>query len=485
MEAADARADADRLRATPREDVPDLERLGREQADVAAAREPADASRLVADLDAAAEALRSRPLDPEPPLDAPEPVAPDAELVVVTEREPDGSQAPEPAAPDAEPASEWDAADEPRHEPVAPGVEPVRAGEQRDPGRAWQPPGVEALAHEDDADDEPPAPDAEPAVEWATPARGPDVPAPFSPVVEPAPAAGSEEPAPAAAEPAPQPRAAEAAAQAAAPTAAGPRIVSAARPPARGLAVGSTRRDYTLLRGAIVKLAHDDPALAGRVLAALLPAQGLAVSGPLSYDLSIGGTGTFSVSVTAGRTFVRAIDRPRPRKDADFHLTAAPLVLAELLAGVDHRVGRFFGPARIRGRKRRAKALRALPTATTALAEAARAGAQLEPELVYRTLAYAVHPSWTRGHRFTIAQIVDGGGAGGDEIWYLTANDGAGLSVAPTPRGHTPDASVSMSRDVFDRLLRGEPVASGERPVVRGDREAVAHMTAWTRRAQA
>ncbi len=109
----------------------------------------------------------------------------------------------------------------------------------------------------------------------------------------------------------------------------------------------------------------------------------------------------------------------------------------------------------------------------------------LEPELVYRTLAYAVHPSWTRGHRFTIAQIVDGDGVGGNEIWYLTANDGAGLSVAPTPRGHTTDASVSMTRAVFDRLLRGEPVASGERPIVRGDREAVALMTAWTRRAQA
>ena len=246
--------------------------------------------------------------------------------------------------------------------------------------------------------------------------------------------------------------------------------------------VGSTRRDYPLLRGAIVKLAHDDPALAGRVLAALLPAQGLAVKGPLSYDLSIGGVGMFSVSVTAGRTFVRTIEEPRSRAEADFHLRAAPLVLAELLAGVEHRMGRFFGPARIRGRKRRAKALRVLPGATATLAEAARAGAQLEPELVYRTLAYAVHPSWTRGHRFTIAQVIDGEP---NETWYLTADDGAGLSVSPTARGRTPDASVSMTRDVFDRLVRAEPVASGERPIIRGDREAVAHMTAWTRRAQA
>jgi hypothetical protein len=490
VEGDEARAEAERLRVegdAARAGVAELERLAREQAEAAAAREPADASRLVADLDAAAEALRSRTPVSELPPEQPEPVAPDAELVAAPWRYADGSQAPEPAAPDAEPASEWDARDEPRRDPVAPGVEPVRAVEQRDAAPAWQRPGVEPVAHEDVDDDEPPAPDAEPAVEWAIPARGPDQPAPFAAVGRPEEVAASPEQAVATTEQvvaAPEEviAAPEPAVAAPEPAPAGPRIVPAARPPARGLMVGSTRRDYPLLRGAIVKLAHDDPALAGRVLAALLPAQGLAVKGPLSYDLSIGGVGMFSVSVTAGRTFVRTIEEPRSRAEADFHLRAAPLVLAELLAGVEHRMGRFFGPARIRGRKRRAKALRVLPGATATLAEAARAGAQLEPELVYRTLAYAVHPSWTRGHRFTIAQVIDGEPS---ETWYLTADDGAGLSVAPTARGRTPDASVSMTRDVFDRLVRAEPVASGERPIIRGDREAVAHMTAWTRRAQA
>jgi hypothetical protein len=432
----------------------DLDRLAREQAEAAEAREPSEPSGLVADLDAAQEALRR--------------------------------QNGEPAAPDAEPASEWDAADEPRRDPVAPGVEPVRARDgDAEGGRPWQPPGFEPATHEDDDDGEPPAPDAEPAVEWATPARGPDEPAPFKPVEPEPPAAPPAEPAAVAAATIAEPLPATAVATLPEPppvaAPAGPRIVPASRPPARGLMLGSSSREYPLLRGALVKLAHDDPALAGRVLAALLPAQGLAVPGPLSYDLSIGGTGTFSVSVTSGRTFVRPIDQPRSRGEAEFHLRAAPLVLAEMLAGVDHRIGRFFGDARIRGRKRRAKALKTLPACTITLVEAARAGAQLEPELVYRTLAYAIHPSWTRGHRFTIAQALHGDSS---ETWYLTADDGAGLSVAPTPRGRTPDATVSMSRAVFDRLVRGEPVNAGERPVVRGDREAVAHMTAWTRRVQ-
>ena len=125
--------------------------------------------------------------------------------------------------------------------------------------------------------------------------------------------------------------------------------------------VGSDRRDYPLLRGAIVKLAHDDPALAGRLLAALLPAQGAALDGPLGYDLTIAGTGTFSVAIAGGRAFVEPLERPRHRGDAEFHLSGDPLLLAELLAGVDHRIGRFFGPVRVRGRKRRLKALRALP----------------------------------------------------------------------------------------------------------------------------
>ena len=77
--------------------------------------------------------------------------------------------------------------------------------------------------------------------------------------------------------------------------------------------VGTDRRDYPLLRGAIVKLAHDDPALAGRLLAALLPAQGAAIEGPLGYDLTIAGTGTFAVAIAGGPGVRRAARRARGR----------------------------------------------------------------------------------------------------------------------------------------------------------------------------
>ena len=189
------------------------------------------------------------------------------------------------------------------------------------------------------------------------------------------------------------------------------------------------RREYPLLRGAIVKLAHDDPATAAALLVALLPAQGAAIEGPLGYDLTIREAGTFAVGIAGGRASVEQIDFPRPRSVAEFHLTADAVVLSELLAGVEHRIGRFFGPARVRGRKRRVKELRRPAAGTATLAEAARAGAHLDPGLVYRLLSYAIHPTWTRGHDFTIAQEITGAPP---ETWYLTARDGAGVTVSAT-----------------------------------------------------
>jgi hypothetical protein len=66
---------------------------------------------------------------------------------------------------------------------------------------------------------------------------------------------------------------------------------------------------------------------------------------------------------------------------------------------------------------------------------------------------------------------------------YLSARDGAGLSVS-TIAPAVPDAIVTMTRDTFDRLLRGEPADPGARPSVRGDRRAVDRLKEWTDRAQ-
>ena len=120
--------------------------------------------------------------------------------------------------------------------------------------------------------------------------------------------------------------------------------------------------------------------------------------------------------------------------------------------------------------------LRALPATSVSLADATRAGAELEPALVYRTLSYAVHPSWTRGERFTLAQEITGERP---ETWYLSARDGAGMTISADPPEDGVEATVSMPRRMFALMLREEPVPErraarrARRPPRRGAREDV------------
>jgi hypothetical protein len=252
--------------------------------------------------------------------------------------------------------------------------------------------------------------------------------------------------------------------------------------PARADVVGRSKREYPWLRGALVKLAHDDPRAAARLLLGLVPVQRALVSPPLEYDLTIQGSGTYAISVSTDRAQAKEIEAPRPRAIAAFHLAADVVTLAELLAGVDKRMGRWFGPVKVRGRRRGAEALRdALASTDLSLSAAARAGADLDPDLVFRAFAYAIHPSWTRGHRFTVAQeLIDPTPL----RWHVAVRDGAPVSIERRPPALPPEAVVSMSRAAFGHLLRGEPGPSGERPSVRGDRAAVAVLKAWTDRAQ-
>ena len=259
-------------------------------------------------------------------------------------------------------------------------------------------------------------------------------------------------------------------------------IVSAPAGPARGYATGASQRQYPRLRGALVKLAHDDPAAAGQVIAGLLPVQAAIVQGPVDYDLTIAEVGTFAVTVAGGRAYVKRLEAPRGRREAEFHLTTEALTLAELIAGVPHRIGRFYGPIRVSGRKRRIKPLRAIPAATLSLAEAARAGARLDPGLVFRTFPYVIAATWSRGHSFTVAQHVTSDPPG---TWYVTIGNGQGVRVSTRAPEEGADATVTMTPEGFGHLLRGEPTPPGHRPIVRGDRAAVALLKSWIDRAQA
>ena len=246
--------------------------------------------------------------------------------------------------------------------------------------------------------------------------------------------------------------------------------------------VGTSRREYPWLRGALVKLAHDDPRAAARLLLGLVPAQRAVLDDPIDYDLTIRGTGTYAVNVRDDGAVALPLAAPRPRREAAFHVAADVVTLTELLAGVEKRMGRWFGPVKVHGPRRRAEALRAaLAGAHLDLAAAARAGADLDPDLVFRSFAYAIHPAWTRGYRFSVLQELADPAL---HSWRITVADGAPVAVDRDAGAEGADAIVTLTPAAFAHLLKGEPAPTGERPAIRGDRAAVAVLKAWTDRAQ-
>ena len=133
----------------------------------------------------------------------------------------------------------------------------------------------------------------------------------------------------------------------------------------------------------MVKLAHDDPRAAARLLIGLVPVEKALLPAPLEYDLTIREARTYFISITEAGAAASEIEAPRPRSLAAFHAAADALTLAELLAGVDKRMGRWLGPIKVHGRKRGAEIVRdTLTAAQLDLTAAARQGADLDPDLV-------------------------------------------------------------------------------------------------------
>ena len=403
-------AELDRDAAGLRDQV-ELERRAREQAEAAAAaarRPPEEAKRLLADLDAAAAALRSA---------------------------------------GTEKSAQPPATHEPRATPIAP-TRRRRGGDAPDAGRRATP--------TRDA-----APTAAPRRAAAAPAaarrRARRRHAGRGRVGDATPAVGRRRP------PRRRPRATPRAPAGDAPAAPSTALVRA----------DAERR----LRKALLALSHEDATAAGALLIGLLPAQGAVIEGSLSYDLTVRGIGTFGVFVEDGSARVVRLSRKRPRGQALFHLAGDPSTLAELLAGERTKLTRFRRKGRVTGRRKRARELAPLPEARLSLSEAVKAGARLEPGLVYRALPFAIEPEWTKGHRFTVAQqIVELSPLS----WHVSARDGLPLRVVEHTTDAPADATVTMSRAAFERLLKDEPQPLGDRPVIRGDREAVAALKRWT-----
>ena len=241
--------------------------------------------------------------------------------------------------------------------------------------------------------------------------------------------------------------------------------------------VGARSPRPGLLR-ALVALAREDTVAAGSLLAGLLPAQGAMLDSDISYDLTVRGFGTFAITVRDG-VGAGAADRAAAA-------TARGGVPSGGRAAGARRVARgraapdpaVRARARVNGRRKRVRVLAALPRAALSLADVVTAGARLEP--IARLPRAAVRGRAGMDPRARVH------GRAGDR---RARRRGPGTSPPATASrwsvvehvsGAAADATVTMTRAAFDRLLRGEPAAEGELPVVRGNREAVATLKRWT-----
>jgi hypothetical protein len=226
-------------------------------------------------------------------------------------------------------------------------------------------------------------------------------------------------------------------------------------------------------------LARDEPAVALRLLAALLPLHAEVVDGPLAYDLAVPGFGVLAVELGHGVAAVARRSRPRRRRAVAFRARLDVPALADLLAGAAPPPpaprGLLF---RARRAEQAAAALGALPRVDLALAHLAERGIALEPALAFHPLARAVEPAWTRGHAFAVGHDVPGAGS-----CVVAVEDGAGLRVLAERPAHV-DATVTASPATFLAVLGGAPAPRGDKPAIRGDLHAVAQLKAWTDRAQ-
>lgn len=244
------------------------------------------------------------------------------------------------------------------------------------------------------------------------------------------------------------------------------------------IAASPTGPPAAWLPAALRTLAREDARAAGRILTAMLPAQGVVTKRELHYDLVLSDRGAvIGVDVSGDGTSVRTSAQPRSRREVDFRLTTDEEALARVLLS---RRRRRRG-ARLRGSRRRLRELRRLASEPLALRDLAHAGAMQDPLLALSLVALAVEPAATYGHRFTIAHAPLAGGSA--DAW-LRVQNGVGVTAVHTCPPETPTLTIRSTRGALLPLLAGIDSPPGESAVLDGDAEALTLLRSWIARTE-
>jgi ribonucleoside-diphosphate reductase beta chain len=201
---------------------------------------------------------------------------------------------------------------------------------------------------------------------------------------------------------------------------------------------------------ALRRMAESDPELAARLVLQSLPAAAAALPAGLTYRLELDGLGAWSVRALGDHADVSEVPAGADLDGDAFAISTDPATLARLASGRSPIGALARGELKLRGRRRKALALRRLAS-DAGPRELARLGLPVDPDLVFRSLEYAIEPEWTQGHRFTVAYQLVGEGGG---TWRVEIDDGR-VRVAPG-MGDDPDSIVRIRYPDWIRLLAGE-----------------------------
>ena len=220
---------------------------------------------------------------------------------------------------------------------------------------------------------------------------------------------------------------------------------------------------------ALRRMAESDPELAARLILQSLPAAAAKLPEGMSYRLELDGLGALDRPVPfGGRAKVAEVLAGADLNGEAFAIStdAETLCQGRPPAGI-RSVPLMSGRLKLRGRRRKAIALRRLdPDAGPR--DLARLGHQVDADLVFRSLPYAIEPEWTRGHHFTVAYQLVGEGGG---TWRVEVDDGT-VSVE-RGLGESPDAIVRIRYADWLALLSGE-LDAARRDAAREDRGSTA-----------
>jgi ribonucleoside-diphosphate reductase beta chain len=201
---------------------------------------------------------------------------------------------------------------------------------------------------------------------------------------------------------------------------------------------------------ALRRMAESDSELAGRLVVHSLPAAAATLPPGLSYRLELDGLGAWTITSNGDRAEVSEAVPGTELNGEAFAISTDPATLARVASGRSALGAIARGRIKLRGRRRKALALRRLST-EAGPRDLARLGVRVDPDLVLRSLAYAIEPEWTRGHRFSVVYELVGDGGGS---WRVEVDDGK--VRVERGEGENPDAIVRIRYTDWLKLLSGE-----------------------------